>query len=78
MAEANYLLSQGALINATDQTGQTALHWAAVRGSLPVIETLLRNNADYELKDNRGYTATHVAAQYGQTAALYHLVCTSA
>lgn len=63
----------GAHVNAADHTGQTALHWAAVRGSLPVIETLLRHNADWEARDNRGYTIAHVAAQYGQTAVLYHL-----
>lgn len=73
VAEATYLLSHGAPINATDHTGQTALHWGVVRGSLPVIETLLRHNADHEIRDNRGYTVAHVAAQYGQTAVLYHL-----
>lgn len=73
MAEATFLLNRGAPVNAMDETGQTALHWAAVRGSLPVLETLLRHNADYELRDNRGYTVSHVAAQYGQTPVLYHL-----
>eukprot|EP00877_Chromochloris_zofingiensis_P000754 jgi/Chrzof1/1067/Cz01g38320.t1 len=73
IAEATYLLSNGADINVQDSTGQTPLLWAAVRGSLPVIETLLRNGSDPNLKDNRGYTLCHVAAQYGQTAVLYHL-----
>jgi palmitoyltransferase len=68
------LIAQGVSLNVTDGTGQTALHWAAVRGSLPVIETLLRNSADYGIKDIRGYTAIHVASQYGQTAVLYHMV----
>jgi palmitoyltransferase len=38
-----------------------------------VIETLLRNAAEPEHRDNRGYTVCHVAAQYGQSAVLYHL-----
>ena len=44
-----------------------------MRGSLPVLETLLRGGADAALADARGYTVCHVAAQYGQTAALFHL-----
>ena len=54
-----------------DGTGQTALHWAAVRGSLLAAEALLGNEADLRLRDGRGYTACHVAAQYGQTAFIY-------
>lgn len=68
-----YLLDQGCDINAADATGQTALHWSAVRGSIPALETLLRSGADLTASDSRGYTVCHVAAQYGQTAILYHL-----
>lgn len=73
VAEANYLLANGAAVGAADPTGQGALHWAAVRGSLPALETLLRGGADPGAADARGYTVCHVAAQYGQTAALFHL-----
>lgn len=73
VAETTYLLDMGAAIDAQDSTGQTALMWAAVRGSLPVMETLLRSGANAGLTDNRGYSCCHVAAQYGQTAVLYHL-----
>eukprot|EP00210_Caulerpa_lentillifera_P009450 g9011.t1 len=59
--------------NARDTTEQCPLHWAAVRGSLPAAETLLRAGARTESRDKRGYTVCHVAAQYGQTAVLYHL-----
>ena len=54
-----------------DKTGQTALHWASVRGSLLAGEALLSHGADLRLQDGRGYTACHVAAQYGQTAFIY-------
>ncbi len=54
-----------------DKTGQTALHWAAVRGSLLAGEALLSHGADLRVQDGRGYTACHVAAQYGQTAFIY-------
>ncbi|KAJ7544585.1 hypothetical protein O6H91_09G084000 [Diphasiastrum complanatum] len=60
-------------VNAVDQTGQTALHWSAVRGSIQVAELLLQNGANLEIADSHGYRITHVAAQYGQTALLYHV-----
>ncbi|KAJ7544664.1 hypothetical protein O6H91_09G088600 [Diphasiastrum complanatum] len=72
-AAAQYLLENGADVNAVDQTGQTALHWSAVRGSIQVAELLLQNGANLEIADSHGYRITHVAAQYGQTALLYHV-----
>ena len=54
-----------------DKSGQTALHWAAVRGSLLAGEALLSHGADLRIQDGRGYTSCHVAAQYGQTAFIY-------
>lgn len=68
-----YLLEHGAEVIAVDASGQTALHWAGVRGSLSAAETLLRAGAELQAKDSRGYTVCHVAAQYGQTAFIYHV-----
>lgn len=48
-------LQHGADVNARDHTGQTALHWTAVRGSIQVAEQLLQHGADVELADNHGY-----------------------
>lgn len=39
--EVSFIISNGGLVNQQDETGQTAFHWASVRGSLPVIETLV-------------------------------------
>jgi len=64
----------GADINAVDHTGQTALHWSAVRGHIQVAELLLKEGAKVDAADLYGYQATHVAAQYGQTAFIYHIV----
>lgn len=59
-------------INARDvPTGQTALHWAAVRGCVSVLKILHEFGAKMNVKDNKGYTCAHVAAQYGQTEFLY-------
>uniref|UniRef100_A0A0D6QU95 S-acyltransferase n=1 Tax=Araucaria cunninghamii TaxID=56994 RepID=A0A0D6QU95_ARACU len=71
---AQYLIEHGADVNAADHTGQTALHWTAVRGALQVAELLLQEGARVDAADSHGYSPTHVAAQYGQTALLYHLV----
>jgi ankyrin repeat protein len=117
-------MQHGADVNVADFTGQTALHWTAVRGSIQVAELLLQNGARLEHADFHGYRldfslqlysfywrqnvhqflqvfpfdileclltllcrvlqplilcssilqTTHVAAQYGQTALLYHIV----
>lgn len=72
---AQYLLEHGADPNARDNSGQTALHWCAVRGAIQVAELLLQTGASLEVADSHGYRTSHVAAQYGQTALLYH-ICT--
>ncbi|GAU11941.1 hypothetical protein TSUD_195650 [Trifolium subterraneum] len=73
-AAAQYIIERGGDVNATDHTGQTALHWSAVRGAIQVAELLLQEGARVNSADMNGYQTTHVAAQYGQTAYLYHVV----
>ncbi|KAJ7979013.1 S-acyltransferase [Quillaja saponaria] len=73
-AAAQYIIEHGGDVNATDHTGQTALHWSAVRGAIQVAELLLQEGAKVSAVDMYGYQAAHVAAQYGQTAFLYHIV----
>ena len=61
-------------IDARDATtGQTALHWAAVRGCVQILELLHDFGASFAVKDNKGYTCAHVASQYGQTEFLYYM-----
>ncbi|PWA56803.1 zinc finger, DHHC-type, palmitoyltransferase, Ankyrin repeat-containing domain protein [Artemisia annua] len=74
VAAAQYILERGADVNAVDLTGQTALHWSAVRGAIQVADLLLEEGARVNAADIYGYQTTHVAAQYGQTAFLYHIV----
>ncbi|XP_071721698.1 probable protein S-acyltransferase 23 [Rutidosis leptorrhynchoides] len=69
-----YIIEHGGNVNATDNTQQTALHWTAVRGAIPAADVLLQNGARVEAADVNGYRAVHVAAQYGQTAFLNHIV----
>lgn len=49
------LLKHGGDVNATDNNYQTALHWAAVRGSIAVADVLLQNGARVEAVDINGY-----------------------
>ncbi|KAK6944434.1 Palmitoyltransferase, DHHC domain [Dillenia turbinata] len=73
-AAAQYIIEHGGDVNAADHTGQTALHWSAVRGAIQVAELLLQEGARVNCSDINGYQTTHVAAQYGQTAFLYHIL----
>ncbi|KAK3439530.1 hypothetical protein EUGRSUZ_C04398 [Eucalyptus grandis] len=73
-AAAQYIIEHGGDVHAADHTGQTALHWSAVRGAIQVAELLLREGARVNAADSYGYQTTHVAAQYGQTSFLYHIV----
>lgn len=49
------LLKHGGDVNAVDNARQTALHWAAVRGSVTVADILLQNGARVEASDLNGY-----------------------
>ncbi|XP_047321320.1 protein S-acyltransferase 24-like isoform X2 [Impatiens glandulifera] len=71
---AQYIIEHGGDVNAVDHTGQTALHWTGVRGAIQAAELLLQEGIRVDAADMYGYHATHVAAQYGQTAFLYHVV----
>ncbi|KAL9223942.1 hypothetical protein vseg_000025 [Gypsophila vaccaria] len=73
-AAARFILEHGGDVHAADHTGQTALHWTAVRGAVQVAELLMQEGARVNAADMYGYQTTHVAAQYGQTAFLYHMV----
>lgn len=52
-----FLLSNGADINAKDDEGRTALMWAAFGGKKETLQILLAYNADINLRDNNGRTA---------------------
>lgn len=45
----------GGDVNAADHTGQTALHWSAVRGAIQVAELLLQEGARINTVDSYGY-----------------------
>ncbi len=56
------LMAHGADVNAFNDDGQTALHGAAQRGSIPVINLLLEKGAKVAVKNKRGRTPLDEAA----------------
>lgn len=50
------LIRSGANVNQPSKFGETALHFAATRGNLPVIDELIKHGAQVNAKDNTGGT----------------------
>ena len=69
IAALTVLLAQGAEIEAKDDQGYTALHWAARNGCAEALEFLLENAADPDSKSDISWTPLHLAAIEG------HLYC---
>jgi ankyrin repeat protein len=59
------LIGLGVDVNATNDLGQTALHFAAQKGSEKVIEFLAENGAKLDPKDKRGKTPLEIATGVG-------------
>lgn len=47
-------------MNAVDLTGQTALHWSAVRGAVQVADLLLEEGARVNAADVYGYQVSRI------------------
>jgi ankyrin repeat protein len=61
-----FLLSKGAVIDARDGIGSTALASAAIQGNKDVVELLLASGADVNARANDGQTPLHNAAVEGR------------
>jgi 26S proteasome non-ATPase regulatory subunit 10 len=59
------LITKDADVNAKNNNGQTALHFAASKNNLDVARTLLAHKATARVKDKRGQLALHRAAAGG-------------
>ncbi|KAI8689562.1 NACHT domain-containing protein [Fusarium sp. Ph1] len=59
----------GAMVNALDEWGSTALSWATNRGHEQAVEAILEFKAiDVDIRDCRGKTPISLAARHGHTA----------
>jgi ankyrin repeat protein len=51
------------LIDNQDVDGKTSLHWALLHTNKNMIITLLKNNADFKIKDRNGITAQKLSSK---------------
>lgn len=72
------LLASGANIEAPDQRGYRALHWAALAGQIEAVEFLLQKGAQVEARDSEGYTPLMWAAQNRKLTVLRRLLVAGA
>ena len=59
-------LAKGADVNARDEHGGSALHWAAARGKTEIVSLLVQSGADVKALDSQGQTALDVARKRGR------------
>lgn len=57
--------ANGIEVDATNSTGQTALHMACARGNWPVVRLLLKAGASTTVADRRGFTPGQLAHKRG-------------
>ncbi|XP_022719951.1 uncharacterized protein LOC111277800 [Durio zibethinus] len=68
------LIENGAVINARDQHGWTALHRASFKGKIDAVRMLIDKGIDVDSKDEDGYTALHCAVESGHTEVVELLI----
>ena len=59
------LIAAGARVRTIYQDGTTALHWAAARGPLAMVELLIRSGAKEWMEDQHGKKAIDYAREFG-------------
>lgn len=58
-----WLLKNGAQVNARNKLNETPVHIACGKKNLALLELLAKNNAELEARDDRGNTPLHICAQ---------------
>jgi ankyrin repeat protein len=73
-AAAIKLIDQKVNVNGTSSDGTTALHWAAHKGDVELVDRLIRAGATVNVKNEFGATPISEAASAGNTAVLEKLL----
>ena len=69
-----YLIEKGADLNAQDNSGNLALHYAIREGRNPTVKLLLKHGSDPYLKNDFGDDAIHTASIRGYSDILEYLI----
>lgn len=72
------LLDAGADVDAVDDDGWRAIHWAVQKGHLKCLEQLLAAGADVEAASDSGRRAIHIAAREGRLDCIERLLAVGA
>jgi len=70
----DFMIENGADINAKNEDEATPLHYAAASGHLRVVEYLVNQKADINAKDEDDWTPLHIAAWNGHLSVVEYLV----
>ncbi|KHN83153.1 Palmitoyltransferase ZDHHC17 [Toxocara canis] len=72
---AKLLLERGCNVNTIGGVlASTPLHWASRHGHTRMVALLVNNGADLHIRDVEGFTALHVAVQFGRTPTAAYLI----
>jgi multidrug efflux pump subunit AcrA (membrane-fusion protein) len=74
VAKLQKLLSIGVEVTSRDESGYTAMHWAAMQGHSPCMKFLLLAGADCNAVDQGGWTPLHYAAYKGHRSCVLVLL----
>ena len=58
-------IANGADVNAKDNDGETALHYAARREYIDVVKVLVENRINVDVKNKNNETAAEIALRWG-------------
>jgi hypothetical protein len=78
LAYVDWLVQQGAPVDAPDASGRTPLSWAAGRGSLDELGYLIERGADVAKTDRLGRAPLHFAVFSGEVPVVERLLAASA
>lgn len=73
-----HFITNGACINDQDDTGSTALHYAAGYGSIVMVRCLLNANANFSLQNENGFTPLLLAMRANHEGVAIELIARGA